>query len=185
MKVTINEKIETIDNKIKQNKAEYNLDRQSAEISPLSSGNVSKYQFLTGKDVLPEKELLEEAGTMKRFEYSLLHKELKAQTDITKRQYQKLYNTYEPEKIITKENPTLSKYNRPNLIYDCKYSFYPYYNIKNFNSIFLTSKYPFYWELIKFNSLNPQKERTKEEKKDTMYNNASGLHNEYQERYFN
>ena len=142
---------------------------------------------MTGKDVLPEKELLEEAGIMKRFEYSLLHKELKAQTDITKRQYQKLYNTYEPEKIITKENPTLSKYNRPNLIYDCKYSFYPYYKIKNFNSIFLMSKYPilfsFYWELIKFNSLNPQKERTKE-KKETMYNNASGLYNEYQERDF-
>ena len=169
MKVAINEKIETIDNKIKQNKAEYNLDRQTAEISPLSSGNVSKYQFWTGKDVLPEKELLEQAGTMKRFEYSLLHKELKAQTDITKRQYQKLYNTYESEKIITKENPTLSKYNRPNLIYDCKYSFYPYYNIKNFNSIFLTSKYPilfsFYWKLIKFNSLNPQKARAKEKKK--------------------
>ena len=116
MKVVINEKIETIDNKIKQNKAEYNLDRQTAENSPLSSGNVSKYQLLTGKDVLPDKELLEEAGTMKRFEYSLLHKELKAQTDITKRQFQKLYNTSEPEKIITKENPTLSKYNRPNLI---------------------------------------------------------------------
>ena len=67
MKVTVNEKIETIDNKIKQNKAEYNLDRQTAKISPLSSGNVSKYQFLTGKDVLPEKGLLEEAVTMKGF----------------------------------------------------------------------------------------------------------------------
>ena len=36
---------------------------------------------LTGKDVLPEKDLLEKATTMKRFEYSLLGKELKAQTD--------------------------------------------------------------------------------------------------------
>ena len=76
MKVTINEKIETIDNKIKQNKAEYNLDRQSAEISPLSSGNVSKYQFLTGKDVLPEKELLEEAGTIMSNELCLSRKTL-------------------------------------------------------------------------------------------------------------
>ena len=59
MKVTINEKIETIENTIKQNKTEYNLDRQSAEISPLSLENVSKYQFSTGKDVLPEKDLLE------------------------------------------------------------------------------------------------------------------------------
>ena len=130
MKVVINEKNETIDNKIKQNKAEYNLDRKTAEISPLSSGNDGKYQFSTGKDVLPEKELLEEADTMKRFEYSLLHKELKAQTDITKKQYQKLYNTYESEKIIRKEKPKLSKYNRSNLIYDCKYSFYPYYKFQ-------------------------------------------------------
>ena len=33
------------------------------------------------------------------------------------------------------------KYNRSNLIDDSKYSFYPYYNIKNVNSLSLTSKY--------------------------------------------
>ena len=54
----VDEKIKTIDNKIYQNKAQYNLDRQNAKISALSSGNVSKYKFLTGKDVFPEKELL-------------------------------------------------------------------------------------------------------------------------------
>ena len=45
----------TIDNKIEQNKAQYNLVRQTAKIFALSSGNVSKYEFLTGKDVLPGK----------------------------------------------------------------------------------------------------------------------------------
>ena len=50
----------------------------------LSLGNVSKQEFLTGKDVLLEKDLLEKAVTMKRFEYSQLGKELKAQTDIAK-----------------------------------------------------------------------------------------------------
>ena len=50
--MTINEKIKTIENKIEQNKAQYDLDRQHAKISALSSGNVSKYEFLTGKDVL-------------------------------------------------------------------------------------------------------------------------------------
>ena len=39
--------------KIKHNKAQYDLDRQTAKISALSSGNVSKYEFLTSKDVLP------------------------------------------------------------------------------------------------------------------------------------
>ena len=93
---------------------------------------------------------------MKRFEYLPLGKELKAQTDIAKKQYLKLDITYESEKIIKKEKPTLEKYDRSNLIHDSKYSFYPYYNITNFNSLFLISKYPalfsFYSEL---NKLNP------------------------------
>ena len=57
----ITEKINIIDNKIKLNKAQYDLDKQTAKISALLSRNVSKYEFLTGKDVLPEKELLENA----------------------------------------------------------------------------------------------------------------------------
>ena len=57
----ITEKIHIIDNKIKLNKAQYDLDKQTAKISALLSRNVSKYEFLTGKDVLPEKELLENA----------------------------------------------------------------------------------------------------------------------------
>ena len=40
-KMSISEKIKTIDNKIEQNKAQYNLDRQTAKISALSSENVS------------------------------------------------------------------------------------------------------------------------------------------------
>ena len=46
---------------------------------------------MTGKNVLPEKGLLEKkATTMKKFEYSPLGRELKKQTDIAKTQYQKL-----------------------------------------------------------------------------------------------
>ena len=69
-------------NKIEEKKAQYNLDRQTAKVSALSSGKVSKYEFLIGKDVLAVKVLLEKASSMKGFEYSLLGKELKAQTDI-------------------------------------------------------------------------------------------------------
>ena len=59
----------------------------SAKISPLTSGNVDKHEFLTGKDVLPEKDFLEKAATIKTFEYSALGSELKKQTDIAKDQY--------------------------------------------------------------------------------------------------
>ena len=55
-------------NKIKQNKAQYDLDRKAAKISALSSRNVSKYEFLTSKDVLPEKDLLEKVAAIKNSE---------------------------------------------------------------------------------------------------------------------
>ena len=84
--MSISEKIKHIDNKIEQKKAQYNLDRQTAKISALLSGNVSKYEFLTGKDVSPEKGLLEKAATIKRFEYSSLGKELKKQTSVAEKQ---------------------------------------------------------------------------------------------------
>ena len=64
--MSINAKIKAIKNKIEQNKSQCNLDRQTAKISALSSGNVSKYESLSGKDVLPEKDLLENAVTMER-----------------------------------------------------------------------------------------------------------------------
>ena len=51
--MSVSDEIKTVDNKIERNKAEYNLDRQTATISSSSSGNVTKYEFLTGKDVLP------------------------------------------------------------------------------------------------------------------------------------
>ena len=41
--MSISEKINAIDNKIEQNNAQYNLDRETAKISALSSGDVSKY----------------------------------------------------------------------------------------------------------------------------------------------
>ena len=63
--MTVSEKIGTNDNKIEQNKAQYNLDRQTAKISALSPSYVGKYEFLTGEDILPEKELLEETATIK------------------------------------------------------------------------------------------------------------------------
>ena len=64
--MTFSEKLKTINNIIEQNRAQYDLDWQTAKILALSSGNVGKYEFLTGEDVLPEKELLEKAATIKR-----------------------------------------------------------------------------------------------------------------------
>ena len=41
--MTIAENVKAIDNKIKQNKAHYDLGRKIAKVSTLSSGNVGKH----------------------------------------------------------------------------------------------------------------------------------------------
>ena len=48
--MSISEKIKAINTKIEENKAQHD-DRQTANISASLSGNVSKYKYLTGKDV--------------------------------------------------------------------------------------------------------------------------------------
>ena len=58
--------------------------------------------------------------------------------------YQKVVNTYEFDKIVKKKTNRIIKYNGSNLIENSKYRFYEYYNIKNFNSLSLTSNIPFY-----------------------------------------
>ena len=82
--MTVSKKIKTIDNKIEQNKAQCNFNRQAATRSALSSKNVGKYELLTGKAVLLEIGLLEKSATIKRFEYSPLGSEFKKQTDTSK-----------------------------------------------------------------------------------------------------
>ena len=56
--MSISDKIKTINNKIEQNNVQYSLYRKNTKISALSSRNIIKYEFLTSKDVLPEKDLL-------------------------------------------------------------------------------------------------------------------------------
>ena len=43
--MTVSNKIKTLDNKIEENKARYDLDSQTTKISDLSSENVGKYEF--------------------------------------------------------------------------------------------------------------------------------------------
>ena len=97
--MTVAEKMKTIDNKTEQTKAQHDLHRQTAKISALSSGNVSKYGFLTDKDVLPpKKSLLGKPATIKRFEYSPLCSEVRKKISVAEKQYQKLEKVFEPNK---------------------------------------------------------------------------------------
>ena len=53
--MSISEKMKALNNRTEQNKAQYNLDRQTAKISPLSSENISKYEFLNSEGVYQKK----------------------------------------------------------------------------------------------------------------------------------
>ena len=66
--MTINEQIKILDNKIRSNKAQYDLDRQNAKISALSSGELDKYEYLTGEDLGYKSDVFQKA----KFEYSPL-----------------------------------------------------------------------------------------------------------------
>ena len=60
------DQIKILNNKIRAKKAQYGLDRKNAEISAKSSGEVDKYEYLTGKDLGYKPDSVEKA----KFEYS-------------------------------------------------------------------------------------------------------------------
>ena len=62
----------TINDEIKDEKLEYNINREAAKISDLSSGKLLKYEYLTGEDILPstQQQIIEQA----KFTYSPLGK---------------------------------------------------------------------------------------------------------------
>ena len=139
--MSISEKIKAIKKKTEQTKSQYNLDRQTAKISASSSGNVSKYEFLLVKDDLPEKELLEKAAAIKRLESLSLGSELKKQTSVAEKQSQglnKFFKSDEKEEPVTikKEKPAITY--KSKLMYDSKYSFSNFSNIKKYYAPFYT-----------------------------------------------
>ena len=68
--MTQKEQVKILDDKIKANNAQYNLDRLNAEISTYSSGDLPKYEYLTNKDLGYKPDAFEQA----KFEYSPLGK---------------------------------------------------------------------------------------------------------------
>ena len=68
--MTQKEQNKILEDKIKANNAQYNLDRMNAEKPAYSSGNLSTYEYLTNKDLVYKPDAFEKA----KFEYSPLDK---------------------------------------------------------------------------------------------------------------
>ena len=43
----------TINDQIRDEKLQYDINKEAAKISALSSGKIHKYEYLTGKNILP------------------------------------------------------------------------------------------------------------------------------------
>ena len=68
--MTLTEQAKILADKIKANEVQYDLDREAAKISALSSGELQKYEYLTGEDLWYKPDVVQKA----RSEYSPLGK---------------------------------------------------------------------------------------------------------------
>ena len=93
----------TIDDKIKDEKLQYNVNRKTAKTSALSSGKIDKYKFLTGEEILPsdQSRIIEQA----KFTYSPLGKAFENQTKTIEEQGRKQIEVIEEHgKQLVKSN---------------------------------------------------------------------------------
>ena len=67
----------TINDQIRDEKLQYDINREAAKISALSSGKIHKYEYLTGEDILPsnQQQIIEQT----KFTYSPLGKAFEKQ----------------------------------------------------------------------------------------------------------
>ena len=83
----------TINDKIRDEKVKYDINREAVKISALSSGKIHKYEYLTVEDVLPsnQPQIIEQA----KFTYSPLGKAFEKQIKIIEDQGKKQVDALE------------------------------------------------------------------------------------------
>ena len=96
----------TIEDQIRDEKLQYDINSEAAKILALSSGEIDKYEYLTGEEILPsiQQQIIEQA----KFTYSPLGKAFEKQTktieDQTKTIKHKKEQTKETEKQLDKHD---------------------------------------------------------------------------------
>ena len=70
-------KIMSINDQIRYEKPQYDINREAAKISALSSDKINEYEYLTGEDILPSN--LQQITEQARFTYSPLGKAFEKQ----------------------------------------------------------------------------------------------------------
>ena len=87
----------TIDDQIRDEKLQYDINRKAAIISALSSNKINKYEYLTGEEILPSnrQQIIEQA----KFTYSPLGKASEKQTKTIEDQGEKQVKALEDLKL--------------------------------------------------------------------------------------
>ena len=92
------------DDKIRDEKLQYDINREAAKISALSSGKIDKYEYLTGEEILPsnQRKIIEQA----KFTYSPLGKAYEKQAKAIEEQGRKQIDaiTYQNERLAVLTN---------------------------------------------------------------------------------
>ena len=94
----------TIEDQIKDEKLQYDINREAAKISALSSGKLDKYEYLTGEEILPSnyQQIIQQA----KFNYSPLGKAIEKQIKTIKDQGEKQFVILESLKATDKKITT-------------------------------------------------------------------------------
>ena len=93
----------TIEDQIKDEKLQYDINREAAKISALSSSKLDKYEYLTGEEILPlnQQQIIQQA----KFNYSPLGKAIEKQIKTIKDQGEKQVVALESLKASDKKLP--------------------------------------------------------------------------------
>ena len=88
----------TIEDQIRDEKLQCDINREAAKISALSSGKIDKYEYLTGKELFPsnQQQIIEQA----KFTYSPLGKAFEKQTKTIEYQGEKRIKAIQDKRPI-------------------------------------------------------------------------------------
>ena len=89
----------TIEDQIKDEKLQYDINREASKILALSSGKIDKYEYPTGEEILPsnQRQIIEQA----KFTYSPLGKAFEKQAKTIKDQGKKQVKAIQDKQIVT------------------------------------------------------------------------------------
>ena len=98
-----------INDQIRDEKLQYDINRKTAKISALSSSNIQKYEYLTGEDILPpnQQQIIEQT----KFTYSPLGKAFEKQIKTIEDQGKNQVDALENLKLKEEAKPIEDKPN--------------------------------------------------------------------------